>query len=452
MLSVLHNDVTELQSTYGFSLDLITTLTKDPEAPPSKKGFSLKGNTVLYKNRIYAPEGPARGNIFTDYHDSKMAGHPGLLKTIKSIQRNYMWPNIKKDTKAYIEGCEVCCKTKPRRARPEGLLNPLSIPEGPWKSVSLDYIVELPKSDGYNAILVMVDRFTKMAYFAPTTTNCTASETAKLLFDHVMTKHSVPKELVTDRGPQFTSSYWAQVTQDLGIQKCTSTSYHPQTDSQTKRFNQILEQYLQCYVNARQDNWSALLTTAQLAYNSKYHLSTKMSPFMANYGFEPCWDPQLNPYEANQSGRSWIALIKETHKLCASNLNRAVATYKAFADRARTPGKDLEVDNEVYLDNRNIPLHVPSRKLAHRRSGPFRIIEKIGNVAYQLELHPSWKIHNVFHRLLLHKCLGSSLPHQKLKDPPPTIKIGRSLEYKVDFINNQQTVNAKTQYLVKWKG
>ena len=176
----------------------------------------------------------------------------------------------------------------PRR-RPFGLLHPLPIPDGPWKSISLDFIVDLPPSEGFDAILTVVDRFTKMAHFIPCTKTTNSEETANMVMREVFRHHGLPDDIISDRGPQFISKFWKHLMEALKVSCKLSSSYHPQTDGQTERTNQTLEQYLRCFVNYQQDDWVKFLYFAEFAYNNKIHSSMRYTPFFANTGYHPGW-------------------------------------------------------------------------------------------------------------------------------------------------------------------
>jgi len=159
----------------------------------------------------------------------------------------------------------------------------------------MDFIVELPRSKGCNAILVCVDRLTKMAHFCPTTTQVDAKETARLYLKHVFKHHGLPDDIVTDRGTQFTSRFTASLLELCDIHSNKSTAFHPQSDGQTERVNQILEQYLRIFCDHQQDNWLDILPLAEFAYNNAEHSSTRMSPFFANYGLHPRCTLRITP-------------------------------------------------------------------------------------------------------------------------------------------------------------
>jgi len=161
---------------------------------------------------------------------------------------------------------------------------PNSIPEKPWTHISADFITKLPLAQRYDSILVVVDRLTKMVHFIPTTEKTSTEGLARLLGDNVWKLHGLPKSIISDRGPQFTAGLMRKLNEMLGIKSKLSTVFHPQTDRQTERVNQELEQYLRIFINHRQEQWPEWLGTAEFAYNNKAHSSTRTSPFKANYG------------------------------------------------------------------------------------------------------------------------------------------------------------------------
>ena len=240
---------------------------------------------IFYKGRqLIAPDLGEFTEIILRHHDHVTAGHPGRAKTLEKIKESYVWEGMRKDIDRYVDNCEICQRTKPRRDKTFGLLNPLPVPSGVWKSISIDYITGLPETQGYDAILVVVDRLSKMAHYIPTVKEINTQETAKLLLHHVWKYHGTSKEIISDRGPQFDSQVWKQLCKDLRIEQKMSTAYHPQTDGQTERTNQSLEHYLRAYVDYMQNNWLELLPFAEFVYNRTTNESTKRTPFQAVYG------------------------------------------------------------------------------------------------------------------------------------------------------------------------
>jgi len=164
---------------------------------------------------------------------------------------------------------------------------PNTIPEKPWSHILVDFITKLPLAQGYDAILVVCDRFSKMAHFIATMERTSAEELARLFRDQVWKLHGLPESIVSDRGVQFTVGMIKELNNLLGIQTKLSTAYHPQTDGQTERVNQELKQYLRVFIDHRQEQWPDWLGMAEFVYNNKIHMATKVSPFKVNYGQDP---------------------------------------------------------------------------------------------------------------------------------------------------------------------
>jgi hypothetical protein len=195
----------------------------------------------------------------------------------------------------------------------------------------MDFIVELPESNGFNAILVCVDRFTKMAHFCPTTTNVTSEDTAALYLRYVFKHHGLPSDIVSDRATQFVSRFSKQLYDLCKIKHNKSTSYHPQSDGQMERVNQVLEQYLRIFCDYQQDDWFELLPLAEFSYNNAQHASTLMSPFFANYGFNPRCSLQVSgPTDPaqNPAAEDLVERFKTIHQQLKENLTAAQAQYK----------------------------------------------------------------------------------------------------------------------------
>ena len=177
-------------------------------------------------------------------HDTLWAGHPGWHRMMSLLKQGYYWPDMKEDVMNYTRTCLTCQQDKIERQRPAGLLEPLPVPSRPWESVSMDFISSLPKVGEHSSVFVVVDRFSKYATFIPTTKSSNATETAQLFFKHVVKFWGVPQNIVSDRDARFTGKFWTELFNILGSELNMSSSYHPQSDGQTERFNSMLEEYL----------------------------------------------------------------------------------------------------------------------------------------------------------------------------------------------------------------
>jgi len=209
----------------------------------------------LKEGRVYVPKDEKlRVEIIRLHYDMPIAGHGGQWKTVELVTRNYWWPGIIKEVKRYVEGCDQCQRMKNRAEMLAGKLQPNQIPEKPWQHISVDFITKLPVSKGHDSILVVYDRFSKMSHFVVMTEKTMAERLARLFRDNVWKLHGLPESVISDRGLQFAAGITRELNKMLGIETKLSTAYHPETDGQTERTNQELEQYLRMYVNHRQNN------------------------------------------------------------------------------------------------------------------------------------------------------------------------------------------------------
>ena len=383
------------------------------------RNHHVHDNVLLVKDAIYVPdEAILRATVLYQAHDSPLAGHPGRDKTLDSVRRRYWWPGLTTYVQDYVASCDTCQRTKAPRHRPNGLLAPLPIPEHPWTHITMDHITHLPPSHGYDAILVIVDRFTKMSKFIPANSTDDAVQLADQFMHHVVADYGIPQDIVSDRGPTFASKFFRAVCKHLGIKSSLSSAYHPQSDGQTERVNQILRQYLRCHVNHLQDNWYSLLPLARFAYNSTTQASTKQPPFMLNHGYLPRCEitPTISPLPHAQD---YISRRHEAQEIARQALREAQDRYKRNADRHRQDDPVFETGQEVLLRRDGfLPSSRPSAPLDCRFLGPFKIIERIGPVAYRLDLPDHMSIHNVFHVSRLERYTPNPI-EGRLQDPPP---------------------------------
>ena len=192
---------------------------------------------------------------------------------------------MKRDVATHVALCDVCQRVKVEHQRPAGLLQPLQVPEYKWEEIGMDFIVGLPRTrDGYDSIWVVVDRLTKSAHFIPVKTTYSGAKLVELYMSRIVCLHGVPKRIVSDRGTQFTSRFWKGFHKSLDTRLAFSSTYHPQTDGQTERTNQILEDMLRACALKHGGSWDKSLPYAEFSYNNSYQASLKMSPFKVMYG------------------------------------------------------------------------------------------------------------------------------------------------------------------------
>jgi len=233
-------------------------------------------DSIMYKEeKMYIPKNEAlRAEIIRLHYNMPVGGHGGQWKTVELVTRNFWWPGVMKEVKQYVEGCDACQCNKNHTEQPAGKLMPNSIPEKPWMHISADFITKLPLAQGYDSILVVMDRLTKMVHFILTTEKTLAEGLARLFRDNVWKLHGLLESIILDREPQFVVGLMRELNGMLGIESKLLTAFHPQTDGQTERVNQELEQYLRMFIDHRQEQWPKWLGTVEFAYNNKVHSST----------------------------------------------------------------------------------------------------------------------------------------------------------------------------------
>uniref|UniRef100_A0A8C5QB28 Polyprotein n=1 Tax=Leptobrachium leishanense TaxID=445787 RepID=A0A8C5QB28_9ANUR len=353
--------------------------------------------------------------------------------------------------KQYVNSCTVCQRNKTPRTKPMGLLLPLPIPDRPWSRISTDFIVDLPPSRQHTSILVVVDHLTKMAHFIPAKGVPTAKETASMFFHHIFRLHGIPDSITSDRGTQFTARFWKAFCSILHITGNLSSAYHPQSNGQSEKTNQILEQFLRCFSTHLQDDWITLLPSAEFAYNSHNHESIKTSPFFANYGYHPTFIPNLPLFSSVPDTTAHVANLQQGFRIAKDNLLLAQARYKQKADKRRHPPPYYRVGDYVLLSTTHLKLSCPSKKLGPRYLGPFQVLSIINPVALKLALPPSLRIHPVFHVSLLKPWTPDPFPG-RAPSPPPPVMVDDDLEYEIAEILDSRMHRGRLQYLVDWKG
>ncbi|MBW0562579.1 hypothetical protein O181_102294, partial [Austropuccinia psidii MF-1] len=313
----------------------------------------------------------------------------------------------------------------------------------------MDFITQLPLSNSFDSILVIVDRFSKMALFIPAISSITSLDLTHLFIKNILSKNGLPSSIVSDRGSLFVSSFWTNLCQQLKISRDLSTAYHPETDGQTERVNQILEQYLQMYVSYHQDDWNTWLPLAEFAYNNSDHSSTKQSPFFTVYGRDPQFD-SVHITQDTPAGKL-STKIQSVQQDVKRELEVSINQFKRYADKSRASPPIFNPGDIVWLSSRNIKSARPTKKLSERWLGPFPILKKVSTHAYHLKLPSRWKsIHPVFHISLLEPVKTSTIPNRHQESPPPII-IEEEKEWEVSQILHPKLKRRKLWYVVEWK-
>ena len=298
--------------------------------------WKIEDELVLKKGKIYVPKDEElRVEIIWLHHDVPAAGYGGRWKTVELVTRNYWWPGVTRDVGKYVEECDLCQRMKNRAEEPAGKLKLSEVPQKMWSHLTVDFITKLPVVAGKDVILVVCNRLSKMTHFVATTEGTSAERLARLFRDNVWKLHGLPESMVSDRGPQFAAELTRELNRMLGIKTKLSTVFHPQTDGQTERMNQELEQYLRLFVEHRQKDWPEWLASAEFAVNNKIHAAIKMSPFMANYGKEMRMGGDIRRKGKVKSATEFVQRMKKVQKEAEAALKKTQEDMKRYADRER---------------------------------------------------------------------------------------------------------------------
>lgn len=318
----------------------------------------------------------------------------------------------------------------------------------------MDFITDLPLCEGYDAIMVVVNQFMKMAHFIPCRDLPTLEQTARLYINRVMNLHSVPEQIISDRGGQFAAEFWSKFWLLLKVKTSMSTAYHPETDSQTKRVNSVINQYVRIFCTYLQDNWVNLLGPCKFAYNNSIHRSTDILPFFANYGLNPKSHPHNVSRLTSDQADILAALLRKVDKFLKSNLETACEDMKIHADIHQKESPVYKPGNLVLLLSKNLSTTRPKPKWNHKNVSPYKVVGEAypGLQAYKLELPESMSlIHPVFHMSLLTPYIKNKFDG-RVEPPPPPVILDDTVEYEVECIVDSHIRDKKREYKVPWTG
>ncbi|GJX75856.1 putative reverse transcriptase domain-containing protein [Tanacetum coccineum] len=364
-----------------------------------------EGESLYFMDRIWVPlVGGMRTMIMDEAHKSKYSVHPGADKMYYDLRDMYWWPGMKRDIATYVSKCLTCSKVKAEHQRPSGLLQQPEIPEWKWDKITMDFITKLPRSkNGHDTIWVIIDE--------------------------IVARHGVPVSIISDRDGRFTLRCWQTVQKALGTRLDMSSAYHPQTDGQSERTIQTLEDMLRACVIDFGGSWDTHLPLAEFSYNNSYHSSIRCAPFEALYG-RKCRSPILwaEIGESSLIGPELVQEMTDKVVLIKEKLKAARDRLKSYVDNRRKP-LEFEIGDRVMLKVspwKGVIHFGKKGKLAPRYVGPFEILERIGPVAYRLRLLEELSgVHDTFHVSNLKKCLADASLHVPLGE----IKVDKTLRF-----------------------
>ncbi|XP_052001342.1 uncharacterized protein ccser2a isoform X1 [Xyrauchen texanus] len=382
-------------------------------------------------------------------HDFSSSGHPGISATTRLLSNRFWWGTLPEDTADFVKICPACNLVKSPKQPLAGLLQPLPIPQRPWSHIAMDFMTDLPNSQGHSTILTVIDRFSKACRLLPLPKLPTALETAEHLFQYVFRFYGLPEEIVSDRGTQFTSRVWKAFCRLLNVNLSLTSGYHPQSNGQTERLNQEIIRFLRMYCHHNQSDWSRFLPWAEYAQISLLKPSTKLTPFQCILGYQPPLFPWSGEPSEVPAVNDWLQRSEAVWDQTHVHLQRAVDCAKLQADRRHCPGPDYTPGQWVWLSIRD--LRLPCRKLSPRYVGPFKILRKINPVSFHLELPTNYRISPSFHVSLLKPADDPGAEEEATLRPTPLI-VGSEEAFLVRRLLDSRRHWGQMQYLVDWEG
>jgi hypothetical protein len=311
----------------------------------------------------------------------------------------------------------------------------------------MDLITRLPRHNGKNTILTIVDHgCSRAVVFLPCTTQITAQGIAQLYLDHVYRWFGLPTKIISDRDPRFTSHFGRALASKLGIQQNLSSAFHPQTDGISERKNQWVEQYLRLVTSNSPEDWTHWLSMASAMHNNRRNSTTGLSPNQILLGHEVTLAPPMTLVTNNVMAEERVEQLRQKRTQALDAINQAVRGGQVIPSQ-------YNVEEQVWLEAMHLNMKHQKTKLAPKRYGPFKIMKEISPVAYQLELPATWGIHPTFHMSLLSPYRETTSHGPNFSRPPPDLIEGE-VEYTVECIlSHRHHGRAQTlQYLIKWEG
>ncbi|KAF1333192.1 polyprotein, partial [Globisporangium splendens] len=356
-------------------------------------------------------------DVIQEFHDAPVAAHPGVRRTQLKAAQWYYWPALEKDIHEYVGSCQTCARWKSNNRKKVGLMMPIPTPQECWDVVSMDFITGLPVSEGFDAIFVTVDKLSKRPKYHPTHSTADAEGTAKVFFEAVVRHHGLPKVIISDRDPKFTSDFWKSLTKLMGIKLSMTTSHRAQADGQTERQNLVLEDALRCMVSYHGDDWVSHLGTIEFAHATLVNESTKFTPFEVDTGRKVrnliaqefgVDEGNFEPVNIAEFAKNFAEKRQQVAKLAQENLKQAQERQKKYYDRKRRE-VEFNAGDLVMLDTKNLPLKTVTQstslqkaKLAAKKVGPFKIDSMVNKNVARLVLPPNMKrLHPAFNVELL---------------------------------------------------
>ncbi|CAI7781811.1 unnamed protein product [Closterium sp. NIES-54] len=393
----------------------LTDLLRKGQLAEAKGVYYVKTGT----NRIRVPAySLLRELLLQEAHDGVTSGHFRVEKTRQQLQRYYYWPELLTDVQHHVGSCPTCQVMKSSQKRRAGQLQPIPLPERAWQQVTMDFVTGLSSNPGDNdAVMVVVDRLTKMAHFAACKKSISAEETARLFIAAVVRLHGIPAAIISDCDTKFTSNFWKNLWEQFRTRLQFSSSYHPETDGQMEWTNQTMEQLIRVTCNDP-TTWEQQLPLIEFAYNNAMSATTHQSPCYLNYGQNPTVPMMPSPDNPTSRAQQFAEILQAARTRAAEAIKKANVIAKRNADRHCRP-VTYQSRDYVLLDTQNLRLLIVP-KLRPRYCGPFQISHMITPITAHLLLPTDWYINPSFHVSLLRPYIPSTSQLHRYRPPSMT--------------------------------
>ena len=415
--------------------------------------------------QLFLPKGQCRLQALREMHDGLEGGHKGYQKTVELVTRRCWWRGVNADVRDYVLSCPECQRAKPEHRKPAGLLRPLEFPRDRWKHLSIDFITSLPTTaKGKDALMVVVDRMTKMVHLTSTTSTATAMDVARMFLRDVWRLHGVPRSVVSDRDTKFVSLFWKELMRLLGSRLRMSSAYHPQTDGQTEKTNDVVETTLRIFCEYRERTWDEFIPMVEFTINNSVSQATGFTPFYLANGYHPdsLIDLLYGKCETKlETLEQWTTRLQKEAEAAKAAVEYA---QKRMLDTQNSSRRDevFEPGDRVLLSlgkNKQVMITVPGeaehRKFRSKFAGPFTVIERVSALAYRLNLPRHWRVHPVFHLDRLRRWRTSERQQRPAEQTPGPVN-EETQEFEVDRILRTRVTHRgghpRREFLVKWLG
>jgi len=380
LISAEHIGSINIETTGDQIVTKIKARKQVPINPRDKADWKQEDGITYREGLIVVNDKDLQLEIIQQIHDTPIGGHPRQAKTRELITRNYWWSGLTQYVNKYVDRCRKCQQNKIFPQKLQGELHPNVIPSKPFKNVTMDFIIKLPPSQGFDSLLAVTCQLSKQVYFIPCNKTINSEGTARLYKDNVWWHEGFPKIVISDKGPQFTSKFSTHLCKTLGVKQNISSAYHPQTDGQTEWTNQEIKAYLWIFINWHQNDWTSWIPIAEFTYNNRVHSAIGYSPFYATNGYHvntsitPSRSTQPLGKEENHT-ELFTEYMANIHQETQSAMKKANDDMKKYYDWTHKP-EEYKIGDKVWLDMKDINTGRPKKKLDIIWEGPFKITEK----------------------------------------------------------------------------